>query len=120
MGLFRPKLPCAHCGKPVRRARDPADFSCPHCHQPGPWASREQANAWEQAQAERQRAEQARGTARKQYGDALELLVVGGDAQAESLAALANAAGYSRAEVEEFGVQTFQRYATLVLADDVI
>jgi hypothetical protein len=55
MALFGPRQPCPHCGKKVKQPRDPSDYLCPHCRQPGPWASPDQITAWQQAAANRER-----------------------------------------------------------------
>lgn len=49
MPLFtrRPIARCPHCGALVRREEDPTSYLCPKCKNPGPWASPEQARAWE-------------------------------------------------------------------------
>ncbi len=55
MPLFRPRASCPHCGKKASQPRDPTDYLCPHCQQPGPWASPDQISAWQQAHAEQER-----------------------------------------------------------------
>jgi hypothetical protein len=61
MPLFAPKKPCPHCGASEKQPRHPADYLCPQCRQPGPWASLQQVAAWEQwrAEEERRKAEMA-------------------------------------------------------------
>ncbi len=55
MPLFRPRATCLHCGKKASQPRDPSDYLCPHCRQPGPWASPDQISAWQRARAEQER-----------------------------------------------------------------
>src|SRR4029079_16857592 len=55
MPLFRPRATCPHCGKKTTQPRDPSDYLCPHCSQPGPWASPDQISAWQQARADQER-----------------------------------------------------------------
>jgi hypothetical protein len=55
MPLFGKREPCSHCGKNVKQPADPAIFLCPHCGQPGPWASPDQISAWEKTRADRER-----------------------------------------------------------------
>src|SRR6476659_6109941 len=55
MPLFRPRAPCPHCARKTTQPRDPSDYLCPHCHQPGPWASPDQISAWQQVRADQER-----------------------------------------------------------------
>src|SRR6478672_7279737 len=55
MHLFRPRATCPHCGKKSSQPRDPSDYLCPHCREPGPWASPDQISAWQQARADEER-----------------------------------------------------------------
>jgi hypothetical protein len=53
--IFAPKAPCPHCGASVKKPKDPAYYLCDSCQKPGPWASPEQAAAWERWQADEAR-----------------------------------------------------------------
>ena len=55
MPLFRPRATCPHCGRKSTEPRDPSDYLCPRCGQPGPWASPDQISAWQQGRAEQER-----------------------------------------------------------------
>jgi hypothetical protein len=120
MSLFGPKLPCARCGKEVRKPRDPADFLCNHCHQPGPWADQSQVDGWEKAESERKHADEERQMARQRYSLAVARLAAGDGSSVAGMSDLAVASGYSPQEFEGIGVHAFQQYANLALADDVI
>jgi len=65
MPLFREKADCPSCGATVKPS-DPADFLCPRCEKPGPWASDEQRSGSEQAEEERQRYFRLQEVARQQ------------------------------------------------------
>ena len=51
MPLFRPKRACPNCGSEVKEPRDAADYLCPNCKKPGPWATTEQRADWEKDEA---------------------------------------------------------------------
>jgi hypothetical protein len=46
VAFLRHKAPCPQCGRSVKQPKNPEDFLCPDCHQPGPWATAEQAARW--------------------------------------------------------------------------
>ena len=111
MSLFGPKKPCPHCGHKVSKPNDPADYLCPSCGQPGPWAIDEQVAAWN-----------ARTEARGKYQALLKGVTSGalpaGDGS--DLAAARAAAGYTTDELRSLNVGAFQPLAQTAVADDIM
>ena len=106
----------------MHKPRHPEDFLCPHCGQPGPWASPEQVGAWTEQEAERVRAEKARDEARERYDALLSGMANGSSDQAVAagLRQVAAATGYPADELTKRGLEAFSQYATLALADDLV
>jgi hypothetical protein len=111
VSLFGPKESCPHCGHKVRKSKDPADFLCPNCSQPGPWASEGQVAAWN-----------VRVEARGRYRELLEGVTSGvlpaGDGS--RLAAVREAAGYSPDEIRSMNLNAFDPVAQLAVGDDIL
>ncbi len=111
MSLLGPKEPCPHCGQKVKKPDDPANFLCPHCEEPGPWASQDQVAAWS-----------ARQGAREQHQQLLARLVRG-ESSADLLPGLASSAsvgGYAPNELQQLHVQAFRQVAAAAVADDIL
>ncbi len=112
MSLFGPKEPCPHCGRKVSKPKDPAEFLCPHCGQPGPWATEDDIARW-----------RARTEARARYQELLEgitlaALPAGGDDS--SLVAVREAAAYSSEELRSINMAAFRPVAQAAVADDIM
>jgi hypothetical protein len=122
VSLFGPKLPCTHCGRKVRKPDDPATFLCPHCQQPGPWATAAQVESWKEDQAEQRRVDETRDDARTRYGQLLEQLATGaaGGSEVPALQETVALTGYSQAELAMLNLNAWYRYASLAVSDDII
>ncbi len=112
VSLFGPKEPCQHCGRKVKRPEDPGVFLCPHCGNPGPWASPDQVSAW-----------RTQAAARVRYEELLAQLgrnsaLPAGDGS--ELAATRTVAAYSAAELGKINLQAFQAVSTAAVADDLL
>ena len=111
MRVFGPKKPCSRCGKQVKKPGDTAQFLCPHCGQPGPWASETQVSAWSSQES-----------ARARYGELLAQMtgpaLPVGDGQA--LAQARAAAGYTSEELSRIHLQAFEQKALPMVADDLL
>jgi hypothetical protein len=122
MGLFGEKRPCAHCGKKVGKPKLADEFLCPHCHQPGPWASETQVASWEAAERRRREIEATRAEARERFTTYLKQITGGGDIgallpQAQAAAELATIAVPDQRQME---FDAFRDWVRLAIADDVI
>lgn len=109
--LFRESAPCPHCGVKVREHSDTEHFLCPHCGQPGPFTTPEQAAQWN-----------AKQTARASYVQALGL-IAGGQAvgmSGEQLAEITRSAGYFPEQISSMNAATVMQLALRLLADDVL
>lgn len=120
MGLFGPREPCPHCGKKVRKPKDPAQFICPHCGQPGPWASPQQVADWQKAEAEREQLERLQSEARQRYADVLAALASGAPTDAAQLPALAAQTGISLEELATQRAAAFATYVHQAAGDDIL
>jgi len=111
MWPFGPKAPCSHCGKNVRKPKDPGKYLCPHCGEPGPWAAPEQSRAWESAR-----------DARAHYADLLKQLVSGGSptALAPALKETAAQTWYTGLELQRLALREINDFAQTALADKVL
>lgn len=112
MSLFGPRQPCPHCGRKVGKPRDPKDLLCPHCGEPGPWASPDQVAA-----------RTARIAARTRYEQLLAQLGTGTALPAGDGSELASArttAAYSLAELSQINLQTFRGLASTAVTDDLL
>jgi hypothetical protein len=108
--LFAPKHACPRCGQKVKQPNDPDDFLCPHCSEPGPWATEIQVSAWT-----------SREEARDKYAVLVDQL---GDRvlpEAPSdLAGAAKATGYTAEELARVNTEAFSAVATRAVADDIL
>ena len=120
MGLFGPRKPCPHCGKNVKRPSDPADFLCPRCGRPGPWATPEQISEWEQSQAERERIERLQADSRQRYTQVLQALASGAPTDATELPALATQAGLARERMAQEKSEAFTSYVQRAVGDELL
>jgi endogenous inhibitor of DNA gyrase (YacG/DUF329 family) len=120
MRLFGPREPCPHCGKKVPRPKDPAQFFCSHCGQPGPWASPQQVADWQKAEAERQRLERLQSEARQRYADVLAALASGTPTDATQLLALAARTGLTTRELATQKTAAFTTYVQQAAGDDIL
>lgn len=122
MQLFGPRLPCPHCGKHVHKPHDEDDFLCPHCHQPGPWASPDQVDAWAHAEADRVHQAEARAAARAHYDELLAQVSAGSapDAIAGDLRSTAVAAALTPDDQRAKGIASVRAFAALALGDDIV
>jgi hypothetical protein len=112
VALFGEKRPCPHCDRKVARPKDPTDYLCPHCHQPGPWATSDQAGAW-----------RAMDDARASYRTRVEELVTTAalpESQDRSLAELRDAARFSDQELTKLNLEAFSRLVAAAVADDIL
>jgi hypothetical protein len=120
MGLFGPREPCPQCGKKVRKPEDPAQFVCPHCGQPGPWASLEQVGDWRKAEAERQELERFRAEARQGHSDLLAALASGTPIDTTQLQVLAARTGFTAQELATQKTAAFTTYVQRAVGDDIL
>jgi uncharacterized Zn finger protein (UPF0148 family) len=122
MSLFGPKAPCPHCGKTVPRHHDLGDFLCIHCGRPGPWATAEQTQTWDQEEERQLRIEQAQTVATTKYEQLLSQVAEGvaGPSTLTEVAELAPRTGHSDKELRDLSLQAWNAYATLAISDDVI
>jgi hypothetical protein len=134
MGMwpFGTRAPCAHCGKKVRKPKDPTLFLCPDCKKPGPWATPEQTLQWEttQAEAERQAVQRQveaerqatdQRDARVRYAQLLADILAGPTGSSlTALSELSSKTGYSVAELTACRVKAARDYTTRVVSDDLI
>jgi hypothetical protein len=109
MGVFAPRKPCPHCGKKVKRPRDPANFLCPHCGNPGPWASAEQVSAWQQ-----------QADARARYSEVLAALASGASDDATQLPVLAGRTGLPAEQLALERTRAFASYVQRAAGDDIL
>jgi hypothetical protein len=120
MGLFGPREPCQHCGKNVSKPKDPAQFVCPHCGQPGPWATSEQVADWQRARAEEQERAQLQAEARELYSGVLAALAAGTPADATQLPVLAPQTGLSVGELASQRTSAFATYVRQAVGDEIL
>jgi len=120
MGLFGPREPCPHCGKKVRKPEGPAQFICPHCGQPGPWASPQQVADWQKAEAEREQVERLQKEAQQKYSDVLAALASGTSTDASQLPALADRTGFTSEELATQKTAAFTTYVQKAAGDDIL
>jgi hypothetical protein len=122
VSLFGPKLPCTHCGMKVKKPDDPAKFLCPHCQQPGPWATAAQVASWKETQAKRKHADEARAGARTRYGQLLEQIATGAAAGSAvpGLRETVALTEYEQQELALLNMNAWYRYASLAVSDDII
>ena len=106
--MFGPKKPCPNCGQHVKEPKDPSDFLCPHCHQPGAWASPDQVAAWHSQQA-----------ARASYGSLLDELAAGVDPSTviPRMEAVIPAAAFTVNELLALRVTAVDKAAQVILSD---
>jgi hypothetical protein len=110
MPLFGPKRVCAHCGREVRRHRDTADYLCPFCRQPGPWASLEQSEAFEAEQL-----------ARARYEEMLSAMSAGTiPARKSLLDEVSAAAGYAGEQLARMNEDAWASSVSAAVADDIV
>jgi endogenous inhibitor of DNA gyrase (YacG/DUF329 family) len=99
VSIFGERRACPHCGRRVREPKQIEDYRCPRCGKPGPWATDEQAAAW---QTEQDELEHARAAAEEATGRYKELLgqVTNGDVASivPKMRVAADEAGVSDAE----------------------
>ena len=89
----------------VHKHHDSKDILCPHCHQPGPWATHEQVQTFEAQQG-----------ARSRYEEILGRLGAGiSDGSVSELAALAAATGYGQQELAAKALDAWRSAASLSL-----
>jgi hypothetical protein len=120
MGLFGPREPCPHCGKKVRKPRDPVNFLCPHCGKPGPWASPEQVSDWERGEAEREQRERLQAEARRRYAEVLAALASGAPTDGTQLPSLASQTGFSAEELAAKKTEAFAAYVRQAVGDEIL
>lgn len=122
MSLFGPREPCLHCGHKVSKPKDPDEFLCPRCQEPGPWATAHQIDQWQSDEAERARIAAAQALAQERFSAALANIESGGhdDAILAELPALAGATGLGEQELQERKVRTFDAVAQAAVADDLL
>jgi hypothetical protein len=102
------------------RKRGEADFLCPHCSQPGPWATPEQVQTWERERLEKIRADAARAEARGRCEELLAQVSSGALAPAgmQDLGQLEQQAGYSAVELKKLSLDAWLKYVLLAVSDD--
>src|SRR5690348_14942142 len=107
MLFFGPRLPCPRCGRKSGKPRDAGHYLCPHCHEPGPWASPEQVAEWTDMAA-----------ARKEF-EALLARVAAGEAPpaAGTVGALTARAHFRPGEPQEMAFEALDRRVETALAD---
>lgn len=107
MLFFGPRLPCPRCGRKSGKPRNADHYLCPHCHEPGPWASPEQVAEWTDMTA-----------ARKEF-EALLARVAAGEAPpaAGTVGALTARAHYRPGEPQEMAFEALDRRVETALAD---
>jgi len=112
---FGPKAPCAHCGKSVGKPRDADGYLCPHCGHPGPWASTDQAEAWELA-------DQTRRGARERYESILKRIISEGptDALSSTLRETVPLTGYDAGEIQHLTVGELLAFAHSAVEDSIL
>lgn len=122
MWPFGPKAPCSHCGKKVRKPKEPGKYLCPHCGEPGPWATPEQVESWTRAREEQQRAEQARRKARQRYGELLRQIIAGkaGEALVPALKETAPLTGQNPSELQSLAIREFLAFVRTALGDNFL
>jgi hypothetical protein len=120
MGLFGPREPCPHCGKKVRKPEGPAQFVCPHCRQPGPWASPQQVADWQKAEAEREQVERLQAEAQQRYSGVLAALASGTPTNATQLQALAARTGLTPQELATQKTAAFTTYVQQAAGDNIL
>jgi hypothetical protein len=111
VSLFGPKKPCPNCGHHVKEPDQPSDFLCPHCHQPGPWATVQQIAGWHAQQA-----------ARATYEELLHQLTVGAEItpMLPAISQAAGAAAYEPTELAKMNAETVRQVARAAVSDDLI
>ncbi len=119
MTIFGERLHCPHCGKKVGRPRSPDDFICPHCKQPGPWASEQEASAWQAAEEEKRAVAAARQEALSRYRALLQKLIDGEAAATitPQLTAAATAAGLPASDEQRMRFDAFKGWVSNEVAD---
>jgi hypothetical protein len=118
VSLFGPKEPCPHCGKKVRKPKEPTQFRCPHCGQPGPWASPQQVADWQKAEAEREQQERLQAEARKGYSETLAALASGAPTDTAQLPILAARTGLTPEDLATQRATAFATYVQQAAGDD--
>jgi len=106
----------------VRKPKDPENFLCKHCKQPGPWASPEQVAAWERAREEQGRAEQIRRDARQRYGEILRQIISGtpADNLAPAMKETAPVTGYSPTQLQSLALSEFSAFVRTAVSDNFL
>jgi hypothetical protein len=120
MGLFGPRKPCPHCGKKVRQPSKTADFLCPRCGKPGPWASPDQVADWERSEPERQRLERAQEDARRRFSEVLAALASGAPTDTTQLPALAMQTGLASDQLAQEKTEAFTSYVQRAVGDEIL
>jgi hypothetical protein len=86
----------------VKKTDDPSKFLCPHCGEPGPWATPEQASAY------------------GRLGAALSALATGAPTDTAALPALQAASGLPPELLAAKRTQAFQAYVRQAVGDDIL
>jgi hypothetical protein len=120
VSIFGERRACPHCGRRVREPKQIEDYRCPRCGKPGPWATDEQAAAW---QTEQDELEHARAAAEEATGRYKELLgqVTNGDVASivPKMRVAADEAGVSDAERGQAELGVFRDWVKAAIADDI-
>jgi hypothetical protein len=120
VSIFGERRVCPHCGRKVREPKRIEDYRCPRCGKPGPWATDEQAAAW---QAEQEALEYAQAAAKEAAGRYWELLgqVTNGDLASiiPKMRVAADEAGVSDADRSQAELGVFRDWVKSAIADDI-
>ena len=108
MPLLAEKSACPHCGEKVKKPKTEDDYLCPKCSHPGPWATTEQASAWE-----------AREEARRRYWSAL-LSFTPTQSAMQELAQLAPATGLNSDALSDWHARAFISIANTLIGDQIL
>jgi hypothetical protein len=106
--LLAEKAVCPHCGAKVKKPKNVDEYLCPKCSKPGPWATSEQAAAWE-----------TREDARRRYWSAL-LAFTPTQSATQELAQLAPATGLSPNELSDWRARAFISIANTLIGDQIL
>jgi hypothetical protein len=108
MPLFGEHSPCPNCGKKVKKPKSPDDYLCPHCGQPGPWATAEDVDRWN-----------AQRSARARYESVLQSFD-GSNMAFQEIAQLVPHTGMSDLEVFQSHVQAAISAANRAIGDQIL
>lgn len=120
MSLLRPTAKCLTCGHKVRQPKDPSDYVCANCSNPGPWASQDQVAAWKATRAEEGRLASVRAEAQGKATELLGIAAAGGVVSRPDLDAALAAASYSLQDIQKLKADSFAQAAYSATADDII